>query len=89
MAWVKKRVKSVGIVGGAILAVLALCVLTLTNMTRASQYAISSEEIVDFSPVNQENEQIAYLTDGEWLPTSKAGWGLYSRIQRQMVRRFL
>ncbi len=75
MAWVKKRVKSVGIVGGAILAVLALCVLTLTNMTRASQYAISSEEIVDFSPVNQENEQIAYLTDGEWLPTSKAGWG--------------
>ena len=75
MTWVKKRMKSVGIIGGAILAVLVLCVLTLTNMTRASQYAISSDEVVDFSPLNQENEQIAYLTDGEWLPSSRAGWG--------------
>lgn len=75
MTEVKKRVVSVGIISATLFAVLALCMLTLTNVVRASQYAISSDEIVDFTPMNQENEQVAYLTDGDFLPSSRTAYG--------------
>lgn len=75
MTEAKKRVVSVGIISATLFAVLALCMLTLTNVVRASQYAISSDEIVDFTPMNQENEQVAYLTDGDFLPSSRTAYG--------------
>ena len=79
MTEVKKRVVSVGIISATLFAVLALCMLTLTNVVRASQYAISSDEIVDFTPMNQENEQVAYLTDGDFLPSSRTAYGQNSK----------
>lgn len=75
MTWARERLKPVGAVSGIILAVVVLCASTLTNVARASQYAISSDEVVDFTPVNQENEQVAYLTDGEFLASSKTAYG--------------
>lgn len=75
MTWVKERLKPVGAVGGIILTIVMLCALTLAGVARASQYAISSDEIVDFTPVNQENEQVAYLTDGDFLASSKTAYG--------------
>lgn len=75
MIWVKERLKPVGAVGGVVLVVVTLCAFTLTSVARASQYAISRDEVVDFTPVNQENEQVGYLTDGEFLASSKTAYG--------------
>ena len=75
MIWVKERLKPVGAVGGVVLVVVTLCAFTLTSVARASQCAISRDEVVDFTPVNQENEQVGYLTDGEFLASSKTAYG--------------
>lgn len=75
MSWTRKRLISIGIISTVITAALTLCVLTLTHAARASRYEISSNEVVDFVPVNQENEQVAYLTDGDFLSTSKTTYG--------------
>lgn len=72
----QKRRGKLALFAAVIFAVVGLAVYQSVYLTtRASQYQISSDEVVDFSPMNQENEQVAYLTDGDFLASSKTAYG--------------